>query len=667
MRHLVLGNRSLTVLINKSGKIRDFYFPHVGQENHLEDYKLGVFVENKISWLDEQDWQISSDYVSNSPLTRIKAINSSLKIELSISDAIHPEHNVFIRKITITNKYSRPREVKLYSYQYFKIYGTDIANSAYFHPKRKAIIVYKGKRYFLISGINNGKGFEDYAAGRANFRDLKGTYVDAEDGMLSKNPVEHGPADSAIGFYFNMQPNSSQDLYYYIAAGKKFRDICNLDSLVVKKTPQVLINETQAFYKKWLKKCKINLSSLGKRIKELFYRSLLTIITQVDINGGILASTDSEVLRFNKDSYNYVWPRDAAFISIALTDAGYPELSKEFFLFAERTIAQEGYFMTKYNPDCSAGSSWHPWLKYGVYRLPIQEDETALVLYALYKYYKSTKDNELINKLFPSLIKPAADFLCAHRDKKTKLPEESYDIWEEKFGIHTYTSCTVYAALIAASELSLTLDKKTLSAKYKDNAELIKQAILANLYNKKENKFLKRIHKKYGKVLEYKDSDASTFYALNEFNIFDKKITDKMTKEIIKEISCPGIGGLARYQNDQYFSQPNKQEYTPGNPWFITTLWLAQYYIKEAKNIEDLSKASDILNWVVSHSIKTGLLPEQLDPFTGEPLSVCPLTWSHAEFVETVCRFIKKKEELKKSSISSKDSKQKSRSMFQQH
>jgi len=194
----------------------------------------------------------------------------------------------------------------------------------------------------------------------------------------------------------------------------------------------------------------------------------------------------------------------------------------------------------------------------------------------------------------------------------------------------------------------LSLDKKTISAKYKDNAEQIKKAILAHLYNKKENKFLKRIHKKYGKVLEYKDSDASMLYALNEFNIFDKKITDNMTKEIIREVSCPGIGGLARYQNDQYFSQSNKNEYSPGNPWFITTLWLAQYYIKESKKIEDLSRASDILNWVASHAIETGLLPEQLNPFTGEPLSVCPLTWSHAEFVETVYRFLKKREELKK-------------------
>jgi len=81
MRHLVLGNRSLTVLIDKSGKLRDFYFPHVGQENHLEDYKLGVFADNRISWVDEQEWQINSNYLLNSPITKIRFyIQNSYKI-----------------------------------------------------------------------------------------------------------------------------------------------------------------------------------------------------------------------------------------------------------------------------------------------------------------------------------------------------------------------------------------------------------------------------------------------------------------------------------------------------------------------------------------------------------------------------------------------------------
>jgi len=32
----------------------------------------------------------------------------------------------------------------------------------------------------------------------------------------------------------------------------------------------------------------------------------------------------------------------------------------------------------------------------------------------------------------------------------------------------------------------------------------------------------------------------------------------------------------------------------------------------------------------------SGVLPEQVDPYSGKALSVCPLTWSHASFVLAV-------------------------------
>ena len=35
-----------------------------------------------------------------------------------------------------------------------------------------------------------------------------------------------------------------------------------------------------------------------------------------------------------------------------------------------------------------------------------------------------------------------------------------------------------------------------------------------------------------------------------------------------------------------------------------------------------------------------GILAEQLHCYTGEPLSVAPLTWSHATFVETVLLYV---------------------------
>jgi glucoamylase len=46
--------------------------------------------------------------------------------------------------------------------------------------------------------------------------------------------------------------------------------------------------------------------------------------------------------------------------------------------------------------------------------------------------------------------------------------------------------------------------------------------------------------------------------------------------------------------------------------------------------------------------LPSGVLAEQVNPFTGEPVSVSPLTWSHAAFVITVQKYLKKLEEMEK-------------------
>ena len=55
-----------------------------------------------------------------------------------------------------------------------------------------------------------------------------------------------------------------------------------------------------------------------------------------------------------------------------------------------------------------------------------------------------------------------------------------------------------------------------------------------------------------------------------------------------------------------------------------------------------MEKARAIMKWVTKSALPTGILPEQLHPYNGDPLSVSPLTWSHAEFVDLVVDYIEK-------------------------
>ena len=55
----------------------------------------------------------------------------------------------------------------------------------------------------------------------------------------------------------------------------------------------------------------------------------------------------------------------------------------------------------------------------------------------------------------------------------------------------------------------------------------------------------------------------------------------------------------------------------------------------------DVAPAIELMQWVTDHALPSGVLAEQVHPLTGEPLSVSPLTWSHATFVATVHRVLR--------------------------
>jgi len=68
--------------------------------------------------------------------------------------------------------------------------------------------------------------------------------------------------------------------------------------------------------------------------------------------------------------------------------------------------------------------------------------------------------------------------------------------------------------------------------------------------------------------------------------------------------------------------------------------------IDMAQSTDELQETEKYLEWTLNQMNSAGVLPEQLNPFTGEHLSVAPLTWSHATFVDTVLKYNAKLETL---------------------
>ncbi|MHB1899656.1 MAG: glycoside hydrolase family 15 protein, partial [Leptospirillum sp.] len=49
-----------------------------------------------------------------------------------------------------------------------------------------------------------------------------------------------------------------------------------------------------------------------------------------------------------------------------------------------------------------------------------------------------------------------------------------------------------------------------------------------------------------------------------------------------------------------------------------------------------IKKTRDLLAWTMEKSLPSGVMSEQLNALNGEPISVSPLAWSHAAFLNTL-------------------------------
>jgi GH15 family glucan-1,4-alpha-glucosidase len=636
-RPVILGNGSLTVGLNEQGLVHDFYYPYVGLDNlntsRSVHHKIGVWVDGEFSWVDDDSWDIQVNLEADALVSNIVMRSDKLNVELAFNDFVDHEFNAFCRQITITNKNDDYRNIRIFTHQVFEISRRGRADTALFIPDDNYVLDYKGRCCLLVYGQSvEGAAFDQFAVGNFGIEGKEGTYKDAEDGELSGNAVEHGGVDSILRFPCSLSAGASTQLDYYVIAADSQYNGEKILTQLKKEGLDERIDKTRHYWNEWLNIGSNGLHLVDKKHLDIAKKSLMVIKAHTDKRGGIIASCDSSIYNFGRDYYSYVWPRDGAYAMWPLIRLGYTEEPKRFFEFCRDILTHDGFLMHKYQPDRAIGSTWHPLLHGNHKELAIQEDETAIVLYMLGEYFNHSKDQDFVFGLYNTLIQPAANFMADFIDEATQLPHASYDLWEEKFLTNTYTAALVYQGLLTAAEFADTFEYPDDAVQWRNAAATILEG--SHVFFDTERQAYRKgfLLQEDGSLSFDNTLDVSSLYGAMMFGLHDFN-TDEIshTLEAIENIlldKSPS-GGCPRYEYDHYFE--SDPAYV-GNPWFVTTLWLAQYYVRAGQ----VDKARHYVEWTTQHTLQSGMLSEQINPSDSTPLSVTPLVWSHAELVNTL-------------------------------
>ncbi len=102
-RNIPVGNGRLLACFDDEYCMRDLYFPHVGQENHLggNHGRFGVWVEGAFSWVGP-DWERDLRYEDDTLVTRVRLRHETLGLAIECRDTAsrhlwREEHNRFYR------------------------------------------------------------------------------------------------------------------------------------------------------------------------------------------------------------------------------------------------------------------------------------------------------------------------------------------------------------------------------------------------------------------------------------------------------------------------------------------------------------------------------------------------------------------------------------------
>lgn len=637
----IIGNKKIIASYTEKGELQRLCYPEVDGRQFIDYFQTGVKINdsNLIYLHQDINNKYSQEYIENTNILKTNIKNTYFNFNIEQIDFALVDKNIIVKKYIFKNNNSVDLDTK------FIINSKILSNDLERFGSRivdKGIIQYNHNYAMAIFSNKNlyGHKLNDVQ------RTLQSAVIMDKDYIGMSNEI-------AISYDIGViHPGEQQELNIFILVNEN-HDIEEKIQKCVKLNTDIEFENVKNYWNLYVEnhskiKIESNKSDFYKKLLEIYNRTILLFPLLInDETGGIVAALELDENRTKSGCYAYCWPRDSIFITRAFDLLKMEEETEKFYnVFCKKTQSNNGMWEQRFYTDGTLAPCWG-----------YQIDETASVIYGVYDHYKHTKDNKFLEENL-KMCEKATEFLFAYTENLLNIDEEdlvkkelqekykkyfeitkhvSYDLWEMNEGVHLYSLSSIISGLECMKKIYETIDNKQENLRLKQEKrnkialklnkyiQLLKDYIEDNLIDK-NTKTLKR-------NLKDNNMDISVIGAVYPFNVFNPN--EKVIKNTVNKINMTlrtHTSGYLRFEYDNYMGG--------NNPWIITTLWMALYYIK----INDLDNAKKCFSFVVNTSLRHGFLAEQVNNDDKNFKWVIGLGWSHAMFIIVLNELLKANE-----------------------
>ena len=638
----IIGNKKIIASYTEKGELQRLCYPEVDGRQFIDYFQTGVKINdsNLIYLHQDINNKYSQEYIENTNILKTNIKNTYFNFNIEQIDFALVDKNIIVKKYIFKNNNSVDLDTK------FIINSKILSNDLERFGSRivdKGIIQYNHNYAMAIFSNKNlyGHKLNDVQ------RTLQSAVIMDKDYIGMSNEI-------AISYDIGViHPGEQQELNIFILVNEN-HDIEEKIQKCVKLNTDIEFENVKNYWNLYVEnhskiKIESNKSDFYKKLLEIYNRTILLLPLLInDETGGIVAALELDENRTKSGCYAYCWPRDSIFITRAFDLLKMEEETEKFYnVFCKKTQNNNGMWEQRFYTDGTLAPCWG-----------YQIDETASVIYGVYDHYKHTKDNKFLEENL-KMCEKATKFLFAYTENLLNIDEEdlvkkelqekykkyfeitkhvSYDLWEMNEGVHLYSLSSIISGFECMKKIYETIDNKQENLRLKQEKrnkialklnkyiQLLKDYIEDNLIDK-NTKTLKR-------NLKDNNMDISVIGAVYPFNVFNPN--EKVIKNTVDKINMTlrtHTSGYLRFEYDNYMGG--------NNPWIITTLWMALYYIK----INDLDNAKKCFSFVVNTSLRHGFLAEQVNNDDKNFKWVIGLGWSHAMFIIVLNELLKANEE----------------------